>query len=105
MARYFSIGFTREINESSGNFNYGATKSPGLEQFPSSKFFRQTSICMSAVVGSQYGATTEESLLAQLNSQEKFTMPTCENPKILHKNKILKANEHASICRNFRFIN
>jgi hypothetical protein len=45
---------------------YGAAKSPGLGQFPF--IFRQNNICMSPVVGSQYGAMTEavESLIAQL---------------------------------------
>jgi hypothetical protein len=46
-ARYFSIRFTYKINESSVN--------TGLGVFPSSKFSRQTSICMSVVVGSPYG--------------------------------------------------
>jgi hypothetical protein len=51
--------------------NYGAAKSPGLGLLPSSILFRQTSICMSVVVGSQYGATAgaAESLRAQLHSQ------------------------------------
>jgi hypothetical protein len=50
---------------------------------------------MSAVVGSQYGATigAAESLLAQLHSQGKLTMPRRKNRKILHENEILKANE------------
>jgi hypothetical protein len=68
-----------EINESSGNSKYGAAKSPGLVQFPSSKFFRKNNICMRAGVDSQYGATTvaAESLIAQL----KLTTPSRENRK------------------------
>jgi hypothetical protein len=62
--------------------------------FPAYKFFLQTSICMTSVLGSQYGATTEaaESLIAHLDSQDKLTTPRRENRK---KNEILKANEHA----------
>jgi hypothetical protein len=50
---------------------------------------------MSAVVGSQYGATTgaAESLIAQLHSQGKLTTPSRENRKIRHENEIFKANE------------
>jgi hypothetical protein len=33
-------------------YNYGAAKSPGLGLLPSSILFRQTRICMSAMVGS-----------------------------------------------------
>jgi hypothetical protein len=52
---------------------------------------------MSAVVGSQYGATAgaAESLRAQLQSQGKLTKPRRENKKIPRENYILKANEHA----------
>jgi hypothetical protein len=48
----------------------GAAKSPGLGQLPSSKFVCQNNICMSAVVGFQYGAMADavESLIAQLYS-------------------------------------
>jgi hypothetical protein len=51
---------------------------------------------MNAVVGSQYGDTTEaaESLIVQLHSQGKLTKPRPENLKIQHENKILKANAH-----------
>jgi hypothetical protein len=49
------------INESSGNSEYGAAKSPELGQCPSSKFFCQNNICMSPVLGSQYGAKAAES--------------------------------------------
>jgi hypothetical protein len=50
---------------------------------------------MSALVGSQYTATTgaAESLIAQLHSQGKLTKPRPENRKIRHENEILKANE------------
>jgi hypothetical protein len=75
---------------------YGAAKSPGLGQFPSSKIFLQNNICMCAVVVSQYGAMTEAAeSLAQLYSQTQsyLTTPGRKNLKILHKNKILKANE------------
>jgi hypothetical protein len=50
---------------------------------------------MSAVVGSQFGATAgaAESLLAQLHSQRKLNTPRRENQKIHHENEILKANE------------
>jgi hypothetical protein len=53
---------------------------------------------MSAVMGSQDGATTEaaESLIAQLDSHGKLTTPRRKNRKIWHENEILKANEHAS---------
>jgi hypothetical protein len=37
-AKYFSLGFTLVINKSSGNSKYGAAKSPGVGQLPSSKF-------------------------------------------------------------------
>jgi hypothetical protein len=55
-------------------------------------------ICMSAVVGSQYLATTvaAESLIAQLDLQGNLSTPRRENLKIRHENEILKANEHAS---------
>jgi hypothetical protein len=50
---------------------------------------------MSAVVGSQYWATTgaAECLIAQLHSQGKLTTPRLENRKIRHEKEILKANE------------
>jgi hypothetical protein len=50
---------------------------------------------MSAVVGSQYGATTgaAESLIAQLHSQGKLTTPRGKNRRIRLENEILKANE------------
>jgi hypothetical protein len=50
---------------------------------------------MSAVVGSQYGATTgaAESLIAQLHSQGKLTKPRRENKQNRHENEILKGNE------------
>jgi hypothetical protein len=56
-----------------GNSN---AKSPGLGQFLSSKIFRQSTICMNPVVGSQYGAMTEagKSLISQLYSQGKLTI-------------------------------
>jgi hypothetical protein len=41
----------------------------------------------------QYGAA--ESQIAQINSQSKHTMLRRKNRKILHKNEIFKANEHA----------
>jgi hypothetical protein len=52
---------------------------------------------MSAVVGSQYGATTvaAKSLISQLHPQGKLTTQKRKNWKIRHKNKILKANDHA----------
>jgi hypothetical protein len=55
-------------------------------------------------VGSQYGAMTDaaESLIAQLYSQGKFNARRRKNLKILHENKILKANEPALMRRNFR---
>jgi hypothetical protein len=76
--------------------NYGAVKSPGLGQCPSSNIFHQNYICMSAVVSSSYGATTEdaESLIAQLHSQCKLTTQRRENRKILHENAILKENDN-----------
>jgi hypothetical protein len=52
---------------------------------------------MSAVVGAKYRATTgaAESLIAKLHSQGKLTKAKqrCENRKILHESKILKANK------------
>jgi hypothetical protein len=61
---------------------------------------------MSAVVGSQYGATAgaAESLRAQLQSEGKLTTPRRENWKIRHENEILKANEHALVCTNLKSI-
>jgi hypothetical protein len=52
---------------------------------------------MSAVVGSQYGATTVTalSLIAQLHSQGKLTTLRRENRKIRHEIEMLKANEPA----------
>jgi hypothetical protein len=60
-----------------------------MGECPSSKFSRQNNICMSAVVGSQYGATTGavESLIAQLYSQGKLTTPRQKNRKIGNENK------------------
>jgi hypothetical protein len=87
---------------------YGAAKSPGLGQVLSSKIFRQTSICMSAVVGSQYGAITvaAASLIAQLDSQGKLTTPRRENRKIRHENEIFETDEFSPYCmfRNIRSI-
>jgi hypothetical protein len=50
---------------------------------------------MSAVLSSQYGATTgaAESLRAQLHSQGTLTTPRRENRKIRHEIEILKAQE------------
>jgi hypothetical protein len=92
---FFAIGFTCEINESPGYSNSGAAKSPALGQFPSSILFRQNNICMSAALGSQYGATAEaaESLVAQLHSQGKLTTPRRENKKIRPEIEILKSKE------------
>jgi hypothetical protein len=83
---WFNIG----NNESSGSSKYGAAKSPGLGQCPSSKIFRQNNICLSAVVGSQSGATTRaaESLIAHLQSQGELTTPRREKSK----NSIRKRN-------------
>jgi hypothetical protein len=55
---------------------------------------------MSAVVGSQYGATAgaAESLRAQLHSQGKLTTQRHENRKIRHENAIFTANEYAPAC-------
>jgi hypothetical protein len=52
---------------------------------------------MSAVLSSQYGATTvaAESLRAQHHSQGKLTMPRHENRKIRHEIEIFKAKEPA----------
>jgi hypothetical protein len=54
---------------------------------------------MSAVLSSQYGATTvaAESLRAQLHSQGKLTTPRRENRKIRHELEILKAKEPAPV--------
>jgi hypothetical protein len=53
---------------------------------------------MSAIVGSQNGATSvaAESLKAQLYTQGKLPTRSSENRKSRHENEILKANEHAS---------
>jgi hypothetical protein len=56
---------------------YGAAKSPGLGQFPYSKFFRQNNICMSPAYSGltvrRYSMTeAAESLIAQLYSQSKL---------------------------------
>jgi hypothetical protein len=56
--KIFAIGFAQEINDSSGSSKNGTAKSPGQGLCSSSKFFRHNNICMSAVVGSQCGATT-----------------------------------------------
>jgi hypothetical protein len=75
----------------------GLQKSPGLGQFPSSILFRQCNICMSAVLSSQYGATTvaAESLRAQLHSQGKLSTPRRKNRKIRHEIELLNAKEPA----------
>jgi hypothetical protein len=54
--------------DSFGNSKFGGTKSPGLGQFPSSQFFSQNNICMSPVVGSQYGARYDRSCGEKSNS-------------------------------------
>jgi hypothetical protein len=90
-------------NESSRNSKSEAAK----EWFPSSTFSHQTSICLSAVVGSQYRATTvaAESLIAQLDSQGKLTMPRRENKKKLDmKTKFKSQTNTLRMCRNFRSI-
>jgi hypothetical protein len=96
--KIYTIGFIYEINESCGNSKYGAAKSPGLGHCPSSIFFRQNNICMSAVVDSQYGARTvaAESLIAQLHSKAKLTTLSRENRKIRHEIEILETSEHDS---------
>jgi hypothetical protein len=61
---------------------YGAAKSPGLGQIPSSKIVRQNNICMIPVVGSQRATGMTEAveiLIAKLCSQGKLAMPRCEN--------------------------
>jgi hypothetical protein len=94
-ARYFSIGFTKEINESSEYSKSGAAKSPGLGLFPSSKIFLKNNIYMSALVTPSAGLYTvaAESLKIQLHSQGKLTTPRRENRKIRHEIEISKANE------------
>jgi hypothetical protein len=66
-----------------------AAKSPGLDNDHLQKCFRQNNIYMSAVVGSQYGATkvAEESLIAHLDSQGKLTTLRREN-KTFYKQHI-----------------
>jgi hypothetical protein len=72
-------------------------KELGLGQCPSSNIFRQNNICMSAIVGSQYGATTgaAESLIAhgQIHSQGRLTTPSRGNRKIRQEIEILKATK------------
>jgi hypothetical protein len=48
-------------------------------------------------VSFKYGAATEaaESLIAQIDSQNKLTTPIRKHRKIRHGNEIFKANEHA----------
>jgi hypothetical protein len=60
-----------------------------LGQFPTSKIFRQNNICMSAVVGSQYGALKEaaESLIVQLYSQGKLIRRDAKIEKLDPKTK------------------
>jgi hypothetical protein len=72
-------------------------KSPIVGQCPASNFFRQTNICIKAVVDSQYGAMTvaADGLGVQLHSQCKLTTPRHENKKIRHENELLKTKEPA----------
>jgi hypothetical protein len=71
--------------------------SPGLGVWPASMLFRQNNICMSAAMGSQYGATTvaAEILIAQLHSQSKLTTAWHENRKVRYENELLTAKEPA----------
>jgi hypothetical protein len=59
--------------------------------------FRQNTICMGAVLGSQYWAMTvaAEITIAQLHSQSKLTTAWHENRKIQYENELLKAKEPA----------
>jgi hypothetical protein len=59
----------------------GLKRAPDWDRVYLDKFFRQNNIFMSAVVGSQYAATTgaPESLIAQLHSQGKLTTQRREN--------------------------
>jgi hypothetical protein len=65
--------------------------------WPASMLFRQNNICMSAALGSQYGAMTvaAEILKAELHSQRKLTTAWHENRKIRYENELLKAKEPA----------
>jgi hypothetical protein len=55
---------------------------------------------MSAIVGSQYGATTVavESLIAQLDSQGKLTTLRSENQKIRHRNRNFQSKRTRFVC-------
>jgi hypothetical protein len=72
----------------------------------STRLLRAPDICMRAVVGSEYGATTvaAESLIAQLHSQSKLTTLSHEKRKIRHEIEILKQMNRLRMCRNFRSI-
>jgi hypothetical protein len=67
--------------------NYGATKSPGLGQIPSSYYSAKIS---------EPTTIAADSLIAQLHSTDKLTTPRRENRKIRHETEIVKANEPAS---------
>jgi hypothetical protein len=51
----FSVGFTLHRKSMRAPETHGAAKSPRLVHFPSAKIFRQSNICMRAVVGSVRG--------------------------------------------------
>jgi hypothetical protein len=66
------------VHKSSGESSIEPRTRTG--QCPSSMLFRQTSICMSAIMSSWYGATTEAA--ESHHSQSKLTTPRRENRKI-----------------------
>jgi hypothetical protein len=63
---------------------------PGLEQIPSSNFFRQKTPLLDPRT-----ELRQKLRVAQIDSQSKHTKPRRENRKNRHENEILKANEHA----------
>jgi hypothetical protein len=83
---------------------YGAAKSPGLGLLPSSKFFRQTRICMSAVVASQYRATIVAAEILDSTHRVSSLRRDAKIEKFGRKTKFLKQTNTLSMCRNFRSI-
>jgi hypothetical protein len=79
--------------------NYGTAKSPGLGLLPFSILFRQTSICTSAIVGSQYGATAgaAESLRAPFYSQDAHYAETRKSKNSTQKRNF-KSKRTRSSC-------
>jgi hypothetical protein len=85
-----------------------ACKEPRTGTVSIFKIFRQNNICMSAIVGSQYGATTAaaESLIAQLHSQGIAHYAETRKSKNSTRKRNFKSKQNPSFirCKIFRSI-